>query len=59
MLGTATFPAVTSRSAIPSPKLVATSVQRGEAVGATSRGTATDAEPSSMESMRAWMHANL
>ena len=32
MLGTATFPAVTSSSAIPSPKLVATSVQRGELV---------------------------
>jgi len=40
MLGTATFPAVTSSSAIPSPKLVATSVQRGETpVVAASRET--------------------
>ncbi len=29
MLGTATFPAVTSRSAIPNPKLVAINVQAG------------------------------
>src|SRR5215472_977858 len=64
MLGTATFPAVTSRSAIPSPKLVATRVQRGDSPAATAARGARTADgarcgASSSESMDAWMHAAL
>src|SRR5215813_4890758 len=60
MLGTATLPAVTSRSAIPSPKLVATRVQRGlTAREPTSPESGVDGETRSIVSMTTWMHASL